>query len=71
MQDSEWLKLKEFLIKNLFPPRFIDDQTKQIEMSSLKENKETTKENQFLSIPYINKVLEKFGRNITKILKVE
>ena len=47
----------------------MDDQIKQIEMSSLNENKETTKEKQFLSIPYINKVSEKFGGNITKILE--
>ena len=38
-------------------------------MPDLNENKETTKEKHCLSIPYINKVSEKFGRNITKIHK--
>ena len=69
IQDSEWLKIRELLIKNSFPPKFIDDQIEQIEISGLNENKETTKEKQFLSIPYINKVSEKFGRNIRKILE--
>ena len=69
MQDSEWLKIRELLIKNSFPPKFNDDQIKQIEISGLNENKETTKEKQFSSVPYINKVSEKFGRKITKILE--
>ena len=69
VQNSEWLKTRHLLIKNSFPPKFIDDLTKQIEMTSLNENKQTTKEKHFVSIPYINRVSEKYGRNITKILE--
>ena len=66
LQQSEWIKVKELLIKNSFPTKFIDAQVEKINNtdSELVKDAETSQNKHYLTVPYIKKISEKFCKNM-------
>ena len=64
LQNNEWQKIKELLIKNSFPTKFIDDkiQNNNDFESELIQNTDDNKH--YITIPYVRKISEKFFKNI-------
>ena len=69
LQNNEWQKVKELLMKNSFPAKFIDEQIQKKDTfeTELIENKDDKK--QFITMPYVKKMSEKFSRNIKTVFE--
>ena len=64
------VKIKELLIKNAFPVKFKENEMNKLEKSklNLEEINISTQEIEYIAIPYIKKISEKFCKNLTKTL---
>ena len=70
LKDREWQKVKDLLIKNSFPTKFIDEQTQKINnIDPDRINNDTSENKQYVTIPYVKKISEKFSKNIKGILE--
>ena len=69
LQNNEWQKVKELLMKNSFPAKFIDEQIQKKDTfeTELIENKDDKK--QYITIPYVKKTSEKFAKNIKAVFE--
>ena len=66
LQNLETNRIKNLLLRNGYPINFINTK---IEKLQKLENKPQIPKQQYLTVPYIKKVSEKFSRNITKNLE--
>ena len=70
LQEDELVKTKELLIKNSFPVKFIENEIDKLKRSKLENVIDGNKQEkaQYIAIPYIKKISEKYGRKLTKSL---
>ena len=66
LQNLETNRIKNLLLRNGYPINFINNE---IEKLQKLEDKQQIPKQQYLTVPYIKKVSEKFSKNITKNLE--
>ena len=66
LQNQEIDRIKNLLSRNGYPIKFISNEIENLQKSDDKPN---PPKQQYITVPYIKKVSEKFGRNITKSLE--
>ena len=69
LQNDEWQKVKELLMKNSFPSKFIDEQIQKKGNFETELMENTDDKKHYITIPYVTKTSEKFSRNIKAIFE--
>ena len=66
-QRNELIKIKELLSKNGYPIKFIENEIEKLQKSEVNSEEQLNTQNiQYLTIPYIKKISDKFSKNMRK-----
>ena len=69
LQNEDWQKVKDILMQNSFPNKFIDEQIQKTNNSNSDNGKNAEDNFHYFTIPYIRKVSEKFSKKIRAIFE--
>ena len=69
LQNDGWQKVKELLIKNSFPTKFIYDQVQNKDNFETELIENTDDKKYYIKTPYVKKTSEKFFRNKKSIFE--